>query len=112
MADVRVTDKVASVLSAFLEKVDQPQYGFDLMRKCGLASGSLYPILARLERAGWIAGKVEEVDPVDEARPPRKYYLLTGHGVVEATRELAILRAKLRTPVGLLRQPTEERGLA
>lgn len=112
MADFLVTTTVASVLSEFLENLDQPQYGFDLMRRCGLASGSLYPILARLERAGWIVGKVEEVDPAHEARPPRKYYRLTGHGVVEATRELAVLSAKLRLPPGLPHQPTTEGGFA
>ena len=107
-----MTTTVAIVLREFLEAVDQRQYGFDLMRRCGLPSGSLYPILARLERAGWIVGNVEEIDPNKEARPPRKYYQLTGHGVVEANRELAALSAKLLPPVGLLRQPTTQGGIA
>jgi PadR family transcriptional regulator, regulatory protein PadR len=112
MAEFRMTTTVASVLREFLEDIDQRQYGFDLMRRCGLPSGSLYPVLARLERAGWIVGKVEEIDAAHEARPARKYYLLTGHGAVEASRELAVLSARLRPPTGLLRRPTEQGGFA
>ncbi|MGW4364510.1 hypothetical protein ACWEKT_02600 [Nocardia takedensis] len=63
---IRITASVASVLREFLEAPTEPQYGFNLMQRSGLSSGSLYPILARLEKAGWIVGRFEEIDPVKE----------------------------------------------
>ena len=85
---IKVTSTVAGVLAAFLSDVGERQYGFDLMRKVKIGSGSLYPILARLERAGWITGHREDANPDAPGRPPRRYYLLTGDGEVAAHRAL------------------------
>jgi PadR family transcriptional regulator, regulatory protein PadR len=52
--DLDITPKMAKVLKIFLEDPAQPRYGFEIMRLTSLASGSLYPMLARLERAGWL----------------------------------------------------------
>ncbi len=43
----------------------------------GTTSGSLYPSLAKLEQAGWIVGERESIDPREEGRPARRYYMLT-----------------------------------
>lgn len=90
---------VAKVLRIFLEDPAEPQYGFDLMQSTGLPSGTLYPILARLEHAGWISGKREAIDPAAAGRPARRIYTLTAEGAVAARRELATLSAQLRPPV-------------
>lgn len=95
---LRITMTVAKVLRAFLDDADQNRYGFELMRHTGLPSGTLYPILARLERAGWITGHLESVDPVQAGRPPRRFYTLTGEGARNARHELARLSAELRPP--------------
>lgn len=95
---LRMTTSVASVLREFLEDPSSRRYGFDLMQSCKLSSGSLYPILARLEKAGWIVGQFEQIDPVKEGRRPRKYYTLTAEGSVAAARELAALSARLQPP--------------
>jgi hypothetical protein len=50
--DLDITPRMAMVLKVFLEDPDQPRYGFELMKLTGMASGSLYPMLARLEGAG------------------------------------------------------------
>ena len=55
MQDLDITPRVATVLKIFLEDPDQPRYGFELMKLTGMASGSLYPVLAKLESAGWLA---------------------------------------------------------
>ncbi|HLL67053.1 MAG TPA: helix-turn-helix transcriptional regulator [Micromonosporaceae bacterium] len=47
------------------------------MHRTGLASGSLYPILARLRAAGCVTACWEEIDPVAAGRPARRYYRLT-----------------------------------
>jgi PadR family transcriptional regulator, regulatory protein PadR len=51
---ISVTVATARVLRAFLADASRPRYGYDLMRETGYASGKLYPILARLTRAGWL----------------------------------------------------------
>ncbi len=104
-----MTTTVASVLREFLEDPSERQYGFELMERCKISSGSLYPILIRLERAGWIVGQHEEIDPSKEGRPARKYYKLTPEGAVSASRELEKLSARLRPPT---RHAIYRRGLA
>lgn len=92
---VRVTTAVARVLTAFLEDPATDRYGLDLIGVTGLPSGTLYPILVRLERAGWVAAAWEQIDPVTAGRPARRYYRLTPDGVARARLELAELRAQL-----------------
>lgn len=59
------------------------RHGFDILDATGLPSGTVYPILRRLEQDGlarsrWEPGKVAQ----QEQRPPRRYYLLTPAGTV------------------------------
>jgi PadR family transcriptional regulator len=44
----------------------------------GLGSGTVYPILERLEKAGHVSAWKESPPPAD--RPPRRFYELTGAG--------------------------------
>ncbi|WP_329353662.1 PadR family transcriptional regulator [Streptomyces sp. NBC_01261] len=60
------------------------------MNVTGLASGTLYPILARLEKAGWVQRHWEDdVTCEAEGRPRRRYYHLTPDGLVNARLTLA-----------------------
>ncbi len=68
------------VLAAFLESPGQELYGFGLMRATGVKSGSLYPLLDRLEQMGWIEGYDEAIDEHVEGRPRRRLYRLTASG--------------------------------
>jgi len=97
--EIRLTTTVARVLREFLETPSEPCYGFDLMRATGLASGTLYVILARLERAGWLISEQEHIDPVAAKRPARRLYRLTPDGAQAARQELAELSEKLRPPL-------------
>ena len=57
------------------------RYGFDIMTITGLASGTVYPALRRLEDAGFVASKWERPGVAQaEQRPPRKYYEVTKTG--------------------------------
>ncbi len=98
ITDVRITTAVARVLRQFLDEPGAPRYGFDLMRATGLASGTLYVILARLQQAGWLTSVQEEIDPASAGRPPRRLYRLTADGVTTARIELAVLSEQLRPP--------------
>ena len=58
-------------------------YGFDIMTITGLASGTVYPALRRLENADFVTSKWEKQAIAQaEQRPPRKYYEITKSGRV------------------------------
>lgn len=69
---------------------EQEDYGYALavrLHEAGLtdiAEGTIYPALARCERAGW----VEAYYVPSERGPARKYYQLTNDGKDELTRAL------------------------
>lgn len=90
-----MTTSVLKVAAALLADVPAERYGLQLMQATGLPSGTLYPILARLERAGWVESRWEEVDPAAEGRPSRRYYRLTPAGVTEARTEVATMHQQL-----------------
>lgn len=100
MQDVRVTVAVATVLRVFLDEPSESRYGYELMRVTGFASGKLYPILARLERAGWLLKERETIDPAETGRPARRLYRLSAEGVRAARLELAALREQLAAQPG------------
>jgi PadR family transcriptional regulator, regulatory protein PadR len=86
---LRVTAAVATVLRVFLDDPREPRYGYELMRLTEFPSGKMYPILARLEAAGWLDRRWESIDPVREGRPARCWYRLSEEGVAAARQELA-----------------------
>jgi DNA-binding PadR family transcriptional regulator len=56
-------------------------YGFDIIDITGLAGGTVYPALRRLEETGHLASKWERPSIAQaEPRPQRKYYELTRAG--------------------------------
>jgi PadR family transcriptional regulator PadR len=64
-------------------------YGFDVIDATGLASGTVYPILRRLEGENLVTASWEDAEIAhEEQRPPRRYYELTAEGkaVLEAAR--------------------------
>jgi PadR family transcriptional regulator PadR len=68
-----------AVLAELLTDPAAERYGFDLAKATGLASGTLYPILIRLEERGLLAARWEFA----ESRP-RHVYQLTAEGLVVA----------------------------
>jgi DNA-binding PadR family transcriptional regulator len=92
---LRVTTAVATVLVALLEQPTADRYGLELIRASGYPSGTLYPILLRLQRAGWLEAHWEDIDPVAAGRPARRYYRLTPDGTVAARTEIAALHQQL-----------------
>jgi DNA-binding PadR family transcriptional regulator len=68
----------ATVLHAIRSEL---RHGFQIMEATGLASGTVYPALRRLELAGLIRSKWErETVARSEQRPARRYYQLTREG--------------------------------
>lgn len=83
--DVRISLQTLRALEVFLEKPADELSGADVQKRSGLASGTLYPILLRLESAGWFRSRWESIDPVAAGRPRRRLYRLTPSGLARAS---------------------------
>jgi PadR family transcriptional regulator, regulatory protein PadR len=85
-----------SVLQAI---ADGHQYGFDIIDRTGLPSGTVYPALSRLERDGYLKSSWEdEAEAHAEGRPARRNYRLTAPGVRALAEAVARYRAMLPAP--------------
>lgn len=76
----RLSMQTMRVLDALLGARAEELSGADIRRATGLASGTLYPILLRLEEAGWLQSQWEGIDPAETGRPRRRFYRLTAIG--------------------------------
>ena len=101
----RLTYSTAAVLYCLASGI---RHGFDIIDASGLPSGTVYPILRRLEDAGLLQSKWEPVERArNEQRPPRRIYTVTGAGAEmlrEAIERFPHLRKELRaaTSFGLV----------
>jgi len=77
------------VLRVLLEDVGAEFYGIEIGQSAELPSGTVHPILARLERVRWVESRWEDIDPRTAGRPARRYYRLTSTGAEEARQALA-----------------------
>ncbi|MGQ0776472.1 MAG: PadR family transcriptional regulator [Pseudonocardiales bacterium] len=78
------------VLRALLEEPTKERYGLELCELVGLPSGTIYPILARLERVGWVDSAWEDPATHEAARRPRRrFYRLRPDGAEQAQAALA-----------------------
>lgn len=69
------------------------RWGFDVMDATGLASGSVYRALGRLEELSFVVSEWEDAEEAVVARRPRRrYYLVTPEG----ERALAAARERSR----------------
>lgn len=87
--DVRMSLQTLKVLEAFLNDPTDELSGADVQKRSGIASGTLYPILLRLESAGWFVSRWEAVDPASVGRPRRRLYRLTPTGLTRASEVFA-----------------------
>lgn len=77
-----MTPQTIAVLQVMLATPATPRYGLDIAREAGLKTGTLHPILARLQQAGWIDSYWEAPENhEDQGRPRRRYYRFVGNGV-------------------------------
>ena len=93
----RISPETLLVLEGFMERPSEWRYGYELSRQTGLKSGTLYPILMRLEKSSlleacWVS--------TEEGVPPRHTYRLTQNGLEVARTKLAEAR-----PRSMVRQP-------
>jgi PadR family transcriptional regulator PadR len=83
----KMTIQTGMILEQMVKNPADAMYGLELMNVINLKSGTVYQILARLERAGWLTSEWE--DPAvheAEKRPRRRMYRLTPDGIEQARR--------------------------
>ncbi len=68
-----------TTLAVLLDAGRQWSHGYELARLAGVKSGTLYPLLIRLESQGYLEEEWQQ--PAEAGRPPRHMYRLTASGV-------------------------------
>jgi DNA-binding MarR family transcriptional regulator len=90
MGSPKMTLQTKMVLRLALQDPDREWYGLQMIEATGLAAGTIYPIIARLERCGWLESRWE--DPAEHeaaGRPRRRYYRFTSDGADQARAAVA-----------------------
>ena len=93
----RVTPATADVLAS-LRNSDGPSWGLLIVKEIGRPAGSVYPILERLERLGWVESAWD--DDSERKGPRRRLYSLTCDGAQASTAAIAKVRARAREDRG------------
>lgn len=76
---MRRTDVLIRVAVVLLADPDGRHWGYGVATTSGDLPGSVYPVLSRMESAGWLTEGWEEPGSVTD-RPRRRYYVLTAEG--------------------------------
>ena len=93
MGSPRLTPETLQVLTAMAGRPSDRHYGLELAEEARLPKGSIYPMLARLERTGLVTSEWEEIDESVAGRRRRRYYVLTAEGARVAVYELDRMKA-------------------
>jgi PadR family transcriptional regulator PadR len=104
----RITSNVTAILAVMLADFGRAWYGLELAKEAEIGSATVYAALARLERAGWVKGSWEAIDPQVAGRPQRRLYSLTAEGGREAREAVDAQRARL----GMIFRSQSEGGAA
>jgi DNA-binding PadR family transcriptional regulator len=83
---IRFSRQTLTVLEALLVHPSDWHHGYAIARQTGIPSGTLYPILMRLEKLKWLETRWEATAP--QGRPPRHLYRLSANGRQWAREEL------------------------
>jgi PadR family transcriptional regulator, regulatory protein PadR len=84
VAEPRLSAQTLKVLAIAISSPQEELSGAWIARATKLQSGTLYPILMRLEKAGWLMSRWEDGDPRELGRPRRRLYRITGLGSKKA----------------------------
>lgn len=63
MQPLRISQQALLLLQALVSDPATWCYGYDLSRRTGLKSGTMYPIPIRLFERGWLQARWEEGEP-------------------------------------------------
>lgn len=94
----QLTTQTLKVLATLINHRPDGLSGADIGRVTRLQSGTLYPILVRLEQAGWLESYWEAETPQELGRPRRRFYQLTGVGARNAKSGIRDLTSTIGGP--------------
>lgn len=97
---MRVTGTTIKVLHSFLATKGTAIWGLEIVRQTGLNTGTVYPILDRLEALGWVSAEWEPDN--DRNGPRRRYYRLLSIAEGEAQEVVDRFAAKAKEKEELL----------
>lgn len=95
-SEPRVSAAGLKMLRFFLSELGKQRSGAEIALATNIGSGTLYPLLARFESAGWLSSEWENLSPQELGRPRKRFYRLTGLG---QTRARAVL-SDVQLPAG------------
>jgi DNA-binding PadR family transcriptional regulator len=88
---IRITEATLDVLDVLVGGDDE-LYGLRIAKAAGRPTGSVFPILARLEQSGWVVSEWESTAAAERG-PRRRFYRLSPDGLAGARAVLAQRRA-------------------
>jgi PadR family transcriptional regulator PadR len=77
-----------ALLAALMEQPRTWHHGYELSKRTGLKSGTLYPILIRLSDQGFLNSRWKDAER--PGRPPRHVYRLTATGLALAREQVEV----------------------
>ncbi len=92
----RLSTQAIRVLGELMTPAVTELSGAEIGKRTKLASGTLYPILLRLEDAGWLKSRWETEDPGLLGRPRRRFYKVSALGAKKAQAAMVDLKSALR----------------
>jgi DNA-binding PadR family transcriptional regulator len=98
----RLGGATIDVLTVLLDS-REPRWGLELIKATARPSGTVYPLLDRLERAGWVESSWD--NDVGRPGPRRRMYRLTPDGTVAARAALSKVSARRRSQRGWSAEP-------
>lgn len=84
----KATGAFLNGLAVFVNNPSEQFSGIDICQKTGMKSGTVYPLLIKMEENGWLESEWEDIDPRQEGRPKRHFYKITRRGVIHGTKLL------------------------
>jgi PadR family transcriptional regulator PadR len=91
----RLSKQGLVTLQMFASRPTHALAGSDIMKETGILSGTLYPILSRLERAQWLSSEWEQVETIEVGRPRKRLYQLTSLGARKTKEALGEINAPM-----------------
>jgi PadR family transcriptional regulator, regulatory protein PadR len=83
-----LSNQAKNVLAALLDGRTGWMHGYELSKLANVKSGTLYPLLIRLEEQGYLEAEWQQQNV--RGRPPRHAYRLTASGVKLAQANLPV----------------------
>lgn len=98
----RATEDLARwVIEQYTRDPDAEFFGLEAAKATGYGPGTVYPVIRRMEDAGWLLSREEESDgPRSVARPARIYYRINPATLPAVRQRLAELDARRRDLAG------------